>query len=363
MADWRSWESRWKEYLDGLAEQQTSDDGSGDEGPLPPGIPHTTHGNEFGRAANAHKQKTTPRPAFDSKSAARTASPTRETRDGAWDCAFCGHSHDEPLPYCEACAKFRRPASSRSGGDIFPPPRAATVDVSDEPDGDAPTEPEVVGNVKPTMQPRRPRPPGWTEAKQAELDEAAAQRGREWQEKQRQQQEKEEALRREQQQRREEEERRRRAQEQAEREERQRQQKQRQQQRQQQQRSHSSSFSSRQQRGTREGEGRTAALGRFFDSFAAFDAAYVEWEAHASSMQTLRLAEVPFPPRRDPAGLSGGDTSQHKALLRKALLRWHPDKWMALAEKIPKEEHGELGRRLSTITQALVEQKNFLRIG
>ena len=63
-------------------------------------------------------------------------------------------------------------------------------------------------------------------------------------------------------------------------------------------------------------------------------------------------------PRRDPAGLSGGDTSQHKALLRKALLRWHPDKWMALAEKIPKEEHGELGRRLSTITQALVEQKN-----
>ena len=75
------------------------------------------------------------------------------------------------------------------------------------------------------------------------------------------------------------------------------------------------------------------------------------------------MDEVPFPPLKDPAGLveagllRGGDATRRKALLRTALLRWHPDKWMIVTGKIDVREHGELARRLSTITQALVEQK------
>ena len=86
----------------------------------------------------------------------------------------------------------------------------------------------------------------------------------------------------------------------------------------------------------------------------------------AAVAEVVKLAEVPFPPRRDPAGLveagllKGGDASKRKALLRTALLRWHPDKWAAFTSKIRADEHAELARRLSTITQALVEQKDVV---
>ena len=73
----------------------------------------------------------------------------------------------------------------------------------------------------------------------------------------------------------------------------------------------------------------------------------------------------PFPPPRDPAGLvekglllGGGDGAERKKMLRKALLRWHPDKWVHLGHKLADEEKGALGERLSTITQALVEQRD-----
>ena len=108
-------------------------------------------------------------------------------------------------------------------------------------------------------------------------------------------------------------------------------------------------------------------MGRFFESWSKFDAAFVAWEAQASQADKIRLADIPFPPSRDPAGLaeaglaraSGSEAGgQRKKLLRKALLRWHPDKWMAVTQKIDPEEHSQLGERLSAITQALVEQKD-----
>ena len=51
--------------------------------------------------------------------------------------------------------------------------------------------------------------------------------------------------------------------------------------------------------------------------------------------------------------------SSRQALLRTALLRWHPDKWAAHVSKIRVEEHSELAKRLGTITQTLVEQKEL----
>ena len=140
------------------------------------------------------------------------------------------------------------------------------------------------------------------------------------------------------------------------------------------------------------------ALGRFFDTFrypthvpcpsplllalsygsplllptpSAFDAAFSKWEASAlASGETIELSEMPFPPKLDPAGLVEGgllrsgqlgsiEEKQRKVLLRTALLRWHPDKWMAVTSRVRKEERADLGRRLSTITQALVEQKDL----
>ena len=111
------------------------------------------------------------------------------------------------------------------------------------------------------------------------------------------------------------------------------------------------------------------ARGRFFDSWTAFDQAFTTWEAESAGHETLSLETIPFPPAHDPAGLSeagllrgvsgeGGEQNRKK-LLRKALLRWHPDKWMSNASKIRAEELSELTERLSAITQALVEQKDL----
>ena len=104
---------------------------------------------------------------------------------------------------------------------------------------------------------------------------------------------------------------------------------------------------------------------------SAFDAAFATWEASAlASDEMMELSNMPFPPKSDPAGLveagllrSGRlgsvDEKQRKLLLRTALLRWHPDKWMAVTSRVRMEERADLGSRLSTITQALVEQKDL----
>jgi hypothetical protein len=69
-----------------------------------------------------------------------------------------------------------------------------------------------------------------------------------------------------------------------------------------------------------------APIGRSFASWAAFDAAFVAFEASLLSLSSVDLRDVPFPPPDDPAGLveagllrGGGDASRRKKLLHKAL--------------------------------------------
>jgi hypothetical protein len=376
-SEWQSWESRWAKYLDSIAaEEQAATGESSDEdghGPLPPsgmpGAPRVTPRapGGFGQAAKARAcGPATPK-------AYKNARPSAPPKAQPWECTFCGHHHGDPLPYCEACAKFRPKDDDDSarGGGFAPKPRTDTeqaaatrpYDVTDDAEEEAaPAEPETIGGVKPRNAPRRPRPPSWTEEKQAAADAAAEQRSREWQEKQRQEREKRRAEADAKAAARAEEARRRQEAKRAEEEER------------------SRERQSRFHRGGRRAappataSPRTAPkgpppIGRFFESFKAFDAAYVEWEAGAAAAEVVKLAEVPFPPRLDPAGLvesgllRGGDESKRKKLLRSALLRWHPDKWMALTGKICAEERAELARRLSTITQELVEQKDLAQRG
>ena len=298
--EWKSWESRWAEYLEGLAAAERAaaeEDSDGESGPLPPS----------GMGAFV------------------------DVSDGA-----------------------------ASGKPSAPAP--------EPPQPQPPPEPEVVGCVQPKQQPRRPGPPGW-EARQAEREREDAQRQEEIRERQRKQKEEAEQRFRQQQERQQEQQRRR---EEYEREQQQQQRQrweeysrrhQRRQHEQQRPPPHSASSSASAPRAAAKPP-KAPALGRFFDSFAAFDKAFSEWEATNAAADVIRLADVPFPPRRDPAGLveagllRGGDEAQRKGLLRKALLRWHPDKWGKVIGKIATSEHAELGRRLATITQALVEQKD-----
>ena len=77
----------------------------------------------------------------------------------------------------------------------------------------------------------------------------------------------------------------------------------------------------------------------------------------------LSLRDVPFPPARDPAGLAAAgvvDDSARKRLVRKALLRFHPDKWASVLGKVQPEEMAALHDRLRAITQSLIELKETM---
>ena len=114
-----------------------------------------------------------------------------------------------------------------------------------------------------------------------------------------------------------------------------------------------------------------ASVGRRFASWSGFDAAFAAFEANLANvpagLPSVRLADIPFPPRGDPAGLSeagvrSGNSEEaasgRKKLLRKALLRWHPDKWGAVLGKVREEDKARLGEELAAITQALIREKD-----
>ena len=335
MSEWKSWESRWAEYLDGLAAAEGQPESDEESGPLPP-----------------------------SNLGGSRLPPSNLGGGGS-------SSDEEPEVAPPADAAPPSPAAA--------PSKAATT---------APLGGSAASGVSaPQLQPERPRPPGW-EAKQAEREAWEAEAARKYKERQAQIEEQERLKQEKRRQLWEEKQEQERVRERLERERRQESASRRQQ-----FRRPSGSGSARRPPGdfgvpppprpppppppppgaTPSGAAAVPskpkappALGRFFDTFAAFDAAYTEWEATAASAELIRLADVPFPPKRDPAGLleagllhGGADASQRKKRLRTALLRWHPDKWMALTSKMRKHEHVELGKRLAVITQALVEQKDL----
>ena len=105
-------------------------------------------------------------------------------------------------------------------------------------------------------------------------------------------------------------------------------------------------------------------VGRQFAAWGAFDSAFKSFEAGLATANVVRLAEVPFPPANDPAGLAEagvdrgtGAAATRKKLLHKALLRWHPDKWARVLSKASEADASGLHERLREITQALLAQK------
>jgi hypothetical protein len=108
-----------------------------------------------------------------------------------------------------------------------------------------------------------------------------------------------------------------------------------------------------------------------FTSWAEYDRAFEGFETSLASvphgLESVRLADIPFPPAADPAGLAEAGVSRstteegeslRKRLLRRALLRWHPDKWAAVVAKVRAEDKAALAERLGAITQALLKAKD-----
>ena len=99
-----------------------------------------------------------------------------------------------------------------------------------------------------------------------------------------------------------------------------------------------------------------------FASWAEYNAAFEAFEARLPSLEAVSLSDVPFPPSSDPAGFGtvGAAATERKRLLRKALLRWHPDKWASVLPHIREADRSAMADQLSTVTQAIVRQKNTL---
>ena len=82
---------------------------------------------------------------------------------------------------------------------------------------------------------------------------------------------------------------------------------------------------------------------------------------HACTQVSLR--DVPFPPSHDPAGFEtvpSQGRAEQKRLLRKALLRWHPDKWATVLPCVTEADRSVIANQLSVVTQAIVKQKRSL---
>ena len=102
---------------------------------------------------------------------------------------------------------------------------------------------------------------------------------------------------------------------------------------------------------------------RTFANWAEYNSAFEAFEARLPTLEAVGLGDVPFPPSHDPAGFStlgAHATSERKKLLRKALLRWHPDKWATVLPRVIAADRSVVADRLSVVTQAIVQQKKAL---
>ena len=117
---------------------------------------------------------------------------------------------------------------------------------------------------------------------------------------------------------------------------------------------------------------RQGGVGVPYSSWSAFDAAFEAFETNVANvpdnLPSVRLSDVPMPPADDPAGLreagllrgatSADGAAKRKKLLRKGLLRWHPDKWAAVLAKVRPVDQAALAEQLGAVTQALLRQKD-----
>lgn len=78
-----------------------------------------------------------------------------------------------------------------------------------------------------------------------------------------------------------------------------------------------------------------------------YDAAFEEWRERATREGTFRVAAVPLPPA-GPVGPAATEASWHAAV-KKATLRWHPDKWARFEQMLADEADREA---LKQLTQA-----------
>jgi len=97
--------------------------------------------------------------------------------------------------------------------------------------------------------------------------------------------------------------------------------------------------------------------------FPSFQDFVLAWGAFEQKLQgtspALRCSDIPWP---DSLPSVSGTTSSDKPAdakkkLRTALLRWHPDKWAPILERVVEADRSEVLARVKQVTQRLLEEK------
>ncbi|CAE8586122.1 unnamed protein product [Polarella glacialis] len=109
-----------------------------------------------------------------------------------------------------------------------------------------------------------------------------------------------------------------------------------------------------------------AAAGPAFASFADFATAWSKFESRLSSVGSqspnLRCSDIPWPTSLPSiSGVIPGDGSaEHKKKLRAALMRWHPDKWAPILDRVVEGERPQVMERVKEVTIRILDEKNRL---
>jgi len=94
--------------------------------------------------------------------------------------------------------------------------------------------------------------------------------------------------------------------------------------------------------------------------FDVWEQQWEQFERSSTASSIVSAADIPWPPAgMTVSGIAHCDNGQQrKAKLKKALLRWHPDKWHTVVQKIPASQQSQVLERVKAVAQLVLEEKN-----
>lgn len=98
---------------------------------------------------------------------------------------------------------------------------------------------------------------------------------------------------------------------------------------------------------------------RSFPTFDAYEEAWAAFEKKAALDGRLTFHDIPWP--CSPLGACGlglrAGPAERKRKLRAALLRWHPDKWSPVLDRVWEEDRARVTERIKEVTCQILKEK------
>lgn len=102
-----------------------------------------------------------------------------------------------------------------------------------------------------------------------------------------------------------------------------------------------------------------APEGPRFANAAAYEEAWSKFESRAKAGDSVTYFDIPWPLNLPSvSGASPSDaTGERKKKLRSALLRWHPDKWAPLMDRVREADRALVTQQVKEVTRRIIGEK------